>query len=80
MNSEDPSPPHPTKRRDLSALFREVNDEFAGRGQPLPLPPDADDERLDALFWKEVVERLTPAERAWLRARTRTNNAGEQSD
>jgi hypothetical protein len=77
MNSEDPSSPRPAKRRDLSALFREINDEFAARGQPLPLPPDADDERLDQLFWNEVVERLTEAERAWLRAGNEIGNSAE---
>jgi hypothetical protein len=80
MRSDCSSTPHPLERRDLSALFREINDEFAARGQPLPVPPDADDERLDDLFWNEVFQRLTEAERAWLRAGTQTNNADQYSD
>jgi hypothetical protein len=53
----------------LTQIVREVADEFAARGRPLPVPPDVELDtreanRLDTEFWDEVVRRLLPENRA----------------
>jgi hypothetical protein len=63
----DVSNPFAARPERLLNLVRQVNDEFAAEGRPLPLPPDPDDAELDREFWDRVALRLTAEERQWLR-------------
>ena len=58
------SEPIPKRPESLARIVREVNEEFAAQGRPLPLPPDETDDKLDGQFWAEVDRRMAIADLA----------------
>jgi hypothetical protein len=49
---------------ELTLIFREVAREMAAEGRPLPVPPDQQDDELDAEFWARVATKrmgISPA-------------------
>lgn len=45
--------------KNMAQIFREVADEMEAEGQPVPVPPDHEDDERDAEFWVRVDRKLS---------------------